>query len=370
MNILVIGGGIAGVSTAITLQRSLKKSHPSARISIIDPKPYTPVRWAALRALFSDAIRTAHMFPFSSFLTKNGISHIQATVVSLSPSEVVLDNDQTLAFDVCLVASGATNSFSILDAPPSELEERSKELADRGRDLLCKSSILIVGGGAIGAELAGDICGYASRDYIPKVTLVHSGPRLVPEMGEAASLKLKMQLETHGVRVVLSDRAIEEDGIWKLEKAGEEIEAEEVVVCTGLSSCSEFAAESLGDALDENGWFKVDDKFRVDGGEGRVFAVGDCTNCLDKKTGAYAIANKDVVAHNMALTVAALSSGTELATIEPKMKGKVNGPPIYLVTSGPTSGVTSTPIGAVTFGLPWVKNRTMFIFRAKQVMGL
>lgn len=370
MHVLIIGGGLAGLAAAA----SLRKKFPSElRLTLIEPKNYIEVPWATIRALFDTQIRQTSTFQLSSWAAKYNVTQIRASATSLTTTAVTLDNGSILAFDFCIIAAGAITSVPSLArrAEEKELEARRARMEADGKRYLNASSVLIVGGGAIGAEFAGDIAGYARREGKKvNVTLVHSAGHLVPEFSPKAAAKLKRQLDGLGVRVVLNERAEQKDGKWTLTGSGEVIEADEVIKSIGLQPCNGFLREGgLGSSLDEKGWIKTDDQFRVEGGQGRLFAVGDCCNQL-ANTGVNAMGQKGVIANNVGLALEALRAKRSSSTNERKMKHKTPGPPVFLVTAGPDSGVLGTPFGATMFLLPAIKNRNMFIFRARAELGL
>jgi NADH dehydrogenase FAD-containing subunit len=64
-------------------------------------------------------------------------------------------------------------------------------------------SILIIGGGPVGVELAGEIV----VDFpTKKVTLIQSGDRLIDFLGPKASEKTLKWLQSRNVEVILNDR--------------------------------------------------------------------------------------------------------------------------------------------------------------------
>ncbi|PXF47190.1 Apoptosis-inducing factor-like [Gracilariopsis chorda] len=379
MHLLIIGGGLAGLAAAHTIHRSAAKDD-TLTITVVEPKAYIEVPWATLRAFFDCRVSETCTMPMSNFLAKHPkVTHIRAKVTSLTKSEVTLDNGQKLSFDVCLLATGARKSLDILnayvsastsDSEEQALESRRDALAATGKNMFAASSILIIGGGAIGTELAADIAGFSAMQNGPKpsVTLVHSGNHLVPELRAKGATKVLNMVKDMGVKVHLQEKAIEKDGKWFLESSDQPIEADLVIKTTGVYPINDFMKVGLSHSLDDRGWVKVDDHFRVPGTEGRIFAVGDCCDAL-QKTGVNAMGSKTAVAKNIIKTLRALRQNmspdflTGLAT-------KAEGPPVFLITVGPKKGLAQTPFGALTWPLPQLKNRTMFIFRAKMELGL
>lgn len=81
----------------------------------------------------------------------------------------------------------------------------------KGERLLKAKHVVIIGGGLIGSELAGDL-GYAKKSQPDtKVTLIHSGSQLCPIMSQSASQELQSHLERLGVVVYLNEKVVKSD---------------------------------------------------------------------------------------------------------------------------------------------------------------
>ena len=137
-------------------------------------------------------------------------------------------------------------------------------------------SILIIGGGPTGVELAGEIVAY---DPNKKVTLVHRGSRLLEFIGAKASKKALDWLTSRKVEVLLSqsvDTNSAADGTYRT-SGGETITADCHFVCTGKPIGSSWLKGTIfKDYLDGHGKLVVDDNLRVRGLK-KVFAIGDIT---------------------------------------------------------------------------------------------
>jgi NADH dehydrogenase FAD-containing subunit len=138
-------------------------------------------------------------------------------------------------------------------------------------------SILIVGGGPTGVELAAEI----AVDFPDKkVTIVHKGSRLLEYIGPKASRKTLKWLKSRKVDVKL-DQSVDLDSFRNetyQTSAGESIEADTHFVCIGKPLASTWLGETfLKDDLDGNGRVQVDEYLRVKG-RSNVFAIGDITD--------------------------------------------------------------------------------------------
>jgi pyruvate/2-oxoglutarate dehydrogenase complex dihydrolipoamide dehydrogenase (E3) component len=136
-------------------------------------------------------------------------------------------------------------------------------------------SLAVIGGGAIGVELA-----QAFHRFGSSVTVLEAGPGLVgPEEPEAAVL-LTDVLESEGVdvRVGVSLQSVRHDGrLFTIASAeGRDVVAERLLVATGRHvDLAALAVASVG--LDETARaLDVDDHLHVTGADG-LWAVGDVT---------------------------------------------------------------------------------------------
>lgn len=136
------------------------------------------------------------------------------------------------------------------------------------------NSILIVGGGPTGVELAGEI----AVDFPnKKVILVHRGSRLLDFLGEKAGKKALDWLISKNVEVILG-QSVELDsasnGVYRL-SGGETVVADCHFLCTGKPFGTSWLRDTiLKDSLDIHGKLQVDSNLRVKG-HSNIFAIGD-----------------------------------------------------------------------------------------------
>lgn len=365
--VLVIGGGIGGASAIV----GLRKFHKNAEITLVEPKEFCEIAWAAYRSPFEPWVADASMYLLEPFCKKNNVTHIRGVVKSLSLDKAVMEDGKELVFDVCVVASGATTKWAALGRglPPDDGSKKSRieAVQKEGKKLLDSKSVLVVGGGMIGTELAGDIVAYANKEKKDmKVTLVHSGPHLCPEMSEAAAAVVKKKLEKMGVTVFLNESAVENDGKWSL-GTGETIDANHVVMTVGLSPINDFMT-GLGEGLNEFGFIDTDDYFRVKGCGGKIFSIGDCCTTLPN-SGSHVLVNISTIGNNIKVTLDAIATNQPLDNVD-GIKKFTPGPAVYLVTVGPKDGVMYSPLFHTQWFFPRLKNSTMFFFRVKSELGL
>jgi pyruvate/2-oxoglutarate dehydrogenase complex dihydrolipoamide dehydrogenase (E3) component len=200
-----------------------------------------------------------------------------------------LDVDGTaLEYDELMVATG-----SLPTMPPIEgLEAVGAWTSREGTSASAvPESLLVVGAGAVGCELAQFYARMGSR-----VTLVQSGDFILPRVDREAGDLLADVLREEGIDIRLNARATKVEranGTVRLELGTEELAAANILVATGRRPNTRgLGLEAIGVKIGQQG-IEVDD--RLSAGE-HVWAVGDVTGVslfthLGKYQGRIAAAN-------------------------------------------------------------------------------
>lgn len=224
-----------------------------------------------------------------------------ALKVSHKAKTVLLGSGKVLEYDYCIVAVGAQNASPC--EPPAglnTLEGIRAHFEAINAAIRASSKVVVVGGGAVGMEVAG-----AVRDAVSHATVavVHSGkapvdvslpgtdPALLTKFQErlvslSGQAKIDLHLGTRVANLTASDcpGGFKHDpaGNIKVElKNGTTLTADLVLWCVGTrSNAPELMSPEL---LEERSMLiKVDKHCAVEGAEG-LFAVGDCNNFKEPK---------------------------------------------------------------------------------------
>lgn len=370
MQVLIIGGGLAGMTAAT----SIRKFDKLVNITMVDPKDYMEVHWASVRSIFDPDIASKSTFDIQKWAVAKSVKVIRSSVTKLNPNDATLADGTVIEFNVAVICTGAQTKFPALGrGPPSaqakegsgSRDRRLAQLEREGKKYLEAKSVLVVGGGLIGVEFASDLAHYAKvAGKSIKITLAHSQNQLCPEFTPKAAAMVQRKLEGMGVEVVLNQKVAKEgDDIILLNK---KVDAEQVVWTTGVYSCnSPFLDKKY---LDQRGWVMVDEYFRVKGAEHSLFALGDCCDLLPN-AGSQILGTVGMIGKNVQVTLDAIQAGS-FENMEKKMRKVLVQPEMYLVTLGKEMGVAQTPCCHTQFMLPWVKNKTMFLFKPKSELGL
>ncbi len=222
----------------------------------------------------------------------------EVTGVDLDARRVHLDGGEVLAYDVLVVAVGATHSYFGHDdwaavAPGLKTVEDALEIrrrvlgafeaAERTPDDLARLlTFVVVGAGPTGIELAGAIAELAHHTLAgefdvadptqARVVLVEGGDRVLPALPEASSTAARRQLESLGVevRTGVMVTAVDPGGVTR--EDGERIEAATVLWAAGVQASP--VGGFLAAEQDRAGRVVVDDDLSLPG-RPEVFVIGD-----------------------------------------------------------------------------------------------
>ncbi|KAE8724880.1 kinase family protein [Hibiscus syriacus] len=285
--VVVIGGGIAGSLLAKTIQFD-------ADLTLIDPKEYLELTWANLRNMVEPSFADRSVINHRDYLTNGHI--VKSAAINITDTDVLTADGCHIVYEYLVLATGHT------DPVPITKVERLYQYDAENQKIQSAQSILIVGGGPSGVELAGEI---ASAFPGKKVTLVHKGPRLLEFIGTKASDKSLGWLRSRKVKVKL-EQAVDLSStsvgsqVYRT-STGESIKADCHLICVAKPLATAWLSETiLKTNLDKNGRLMVDEYLRIKG-RSNIFTIGDITDIPELKQGYLAHRHALVVAKNLKL---------------------------------------------------------------------
>lgn len=232
--IIIVGGGFGGIETARTLYKLLGNS---VSITLISDKGYFEY-YPALYRIVTGSSPIEACVPLSEMFHNTKVDIVIDKIVSIDTSvkEVTGISGIVYTADFLVLALGSQTAY--FDLPGlSELSFGFKSVGEAVRlkkhihDLFiahehpsvseCVSHfhIVIVGGGASGVEIAGDITSYLSQlaeshnveKSLITIDLIESSPRLMPMVHEKISHKTEARLRTLGVNIYLNRSLVKEE---------------------------------------------------------------------------------------------------------------------------------------------------------------
>jgi dihydrolipoamide dehydrogenase len=216
-------------------------------------------------------------------MKKNNITELDGWGTFTDPNtiEVALNGDgsaentETVTFDNCIIASGATTKL----LPGTQLSERVVTYEEQILIEELPGSIIIAGAGAIGVEFA-----YVLANYGVKVTVVEFLDRVVPLEDAEVSKELAKAYRKLGVDVLTSTRvdSIDDSGdqvsVTVTGKDGNQqtLQADKVLQAIGFQPRVDgYGLDKIGVQLTERGAIGIDGFCRTN--VPNIFAIGDVT---------------------------------------------------------------------------------------------
>jgi NADH dehydrogenase len=314
-HVAILGGGFAGVTAAINLEKEFR-ADPTVAFTLVSETNallFTPM----LAEVAASSLEPTHIStPLRSSFRRTSVVRSQVSGIDLANRRVHLsDREETLPYDHLVLALGAVSR-----APPGDgIAEHALEFktladaicirnhvidafdrADAERDEAKRRALLtfvVAGGGFSGAELVGGLNDFARgmlADYpnlLPeelRIILVHSRNRILPELSASLADYALERMRARGVTFELNARlsVARPGGVTLKRKEPEPAEFEiatETLVWTAGAVPNPLLQE-LAIERDKRGAVVVEDTLCVKGNAG-VWALGDCAVVPDAKTG-------------------------------------------------------------------------------------
>lgn len=363
MDVVIFGGGIAGA----TLARALARDYA---VTVVDPRDFIEVPMAATRNIVEPAFAGPATIPFAEALP--GVRHVRGRLVEWTQDGGAIEGPdgarRMVAARVAVLATGSRFANPLMRSSEGTMESRKALYQAYNGRIEAAHRILIVGGGPIGVEIAGEI----SEAWPGKsITLLDRGSRLLKGSSEALGAEVLRILRSRDVTVLLGEELVSLPSTNPFAPGGAVTTAEGraiaydlLIWATGGRPETGYMARHLTALLDETGRIRVDAYLRV-AGLSTVFAVGDINNVPENKMAVHILGQAKAAEVNIRAV---------LSSKEPSAAYKAQtGNPMMLVALGPRTGVSHLPVlGVVRAG--WfnrmIKARDMLVPRFRKAFGL
>ncbi|KAF8994493.1 FAD/NAD(P)-binding domain-containing protein [Cyathus striatus] len=365
-SIVIIGGGHAGTTLARLL--SPKLSPEKYTLTLINPRPFSIWLPAMIRVSTSpqDELEEKALMPYTHLFQKTG-TIVQGEVKSIkkdaSGGSVVLENGEVIKFDILVLATG-----SIWEGPlhlANEKEEIDKALKRERDEVANAKSVVLVGGGAVGNEYAGEI-----KDIYP----VRYGSNNCPWDSKLLNAaypdkvrdKMADNVRARGVKLVLGeyiDSTETKDGVVTC-RSGKTIPADLVIPTRGARPNTALF-HALGEGtLTPTGQVKVNKHLQLPAFSD-IFALGDIVDIKEQKQAAKVAGHAAVIADNILLALGERKGALKEYNVGAEM---------IVITNGKDGGVTYMGfLWGLLFG-NWVtktlKSKTLLVPMGRSAIGL
>ncbi|MFB9110023.1 NAD(P)/FAD-dependent oxidoreductase [Flavobacterium gyeonganense] len=297
MNIVIIGGGFAGLNLAKELL-----NHPQIQVTLVDKNNYNffpPLIYQVATAFLEPS---SISYPFRKFFAgKKNLQFRLGELLSVVPAEnkVVLNNGE-LSYDHLVFATGAETSYFGMEnvmknaIPMKTLNDaivmRNTLLKNLEKAAICKEirkrrkllTIVVAGGGPTGVEVSGMFAEMRKNILLKEypeldttasnVYLVDGGDALLAPMSEASQKDTLEALTKLGVVVKLNSKVTDyvDDTVYF--ENGETIKTKNLIWAAGVTAkiFEGMPAESYG-----RGRRMATDAFNKVNATENIYAIGD-----------------------------------------------------------------------------------------------
>ncbi|CAE7101786.1 unnamed protein product [Rhizoctonia solani] len=362
-NIVVVGSGGGGLVLVKALQKQINPE--THQLVVVEKRDYY-AHWPALvrgSVTLEGSVGENSLIPFDRAFDPS-VRLVRSVAKQITSTEVVTESGERIAYSHLVLATGSLWNSAL--ALPDSREQALDHFEAFRKQLEVANDVVIIGGGAVGLEYAGELAHYYPNT---KVTLVHSLPELTNDTYPAKFRKSLLDGVTKlGVRVILGDRlsaqSSAQDGHVTTEK-GVRLRADLVINATGGKPNTSVVSTFDESALTSKGTVLVTPELNVKlaSGARNVWAIGDIIEWPEQKMVFKAsMGHAPIVAENI---LASIKGG------KPKQyQGK---PEMILITLGPKGGRANMPfLGGIVMG-DWMaakaKSAELFVSTARASLG-
>jgi len=353
-SVCIIGGSFGGLSCARNLMDDFN-------VTVIDQRDFFEYTPGVLQLLVKPSMFKDLCFPLSLL---EGVNFCHGTAVDVHDGSVDFlphgsGEAQRVKFDFLILACGSNYSEGIKPDPREfGMQQREEGWRARAEEVAKASSVLVVGGGPVGVELAAEI---VEKFPSKSVTLVDAHQSLCETFASSSSKRYMLEwLTRRNVRVLLGHRCIPQgsDGAVRTFLVGEEtVRADRVYWCLGGRPMTGFLKDSkMRFTLKDDGSILVSDHLLVYN-KSNIFAVGDAISIdglPDEKLGHTAEIQAKLVCNNIRSSL----TGSRMHHYIPSLESRM-----YCLSLGKYSG--SVRLGHFTlngfvaallkWGIEWTK---------------
>ncbi|MDP4038721.1 MAG: FAD-dependent oxidoreductase [bacterium] len=293
--VIIVGGGFGGIATALSLA---KQKNPNIQAVLISDKVHFEYQ-ARLYRVVNGYCALEVCIPLGKIFKKYNIEIIEDFIesVDLGKRELVGNSGSRYFYDFVILAMGSQTTY--LDIPglkefsfgfksiqealklKSHLHKVVEECKDSiPEDKTKLAHLVVVGGGASGVELAGELAIYMRRltkmhglDYsFVTIDLIEAAPRLLPIVDEKVSNKITNHLRKLGVNIFVN-RAVIKEEVEQVFLKDMQMKSATLIWTAGVKP-NDLYGQIKGLNFDKRGKVIVDKHLRAKGHQ-NVFVIGD-----------------------------------------------------------------------------------------------
>ena len=324
-DVVIVGASFGGLAA----QRELS-GRKDVRVTLIDFKDYFEYTPGVLRCFVQPSFLSHLTCPLPT--PRNG-ERLRGAMCGANDQAVVVRDahgaERNVPYDYLVMAVGSTYADPIkpLQSEPT-LADRTAAWTAAAAKLKTANTVIIVGAGPVGIELAGEILTVYPNKH---VIFIDMAPKILPGFDEAAYTHVFAWLKKRGAELMLGEAIDEIKTESVLLKSGQEVEADVVYKCVGVMPNTSMLKGGMFEGKGFRGSVDVNDHLQV-ADHPQVYCVGDMMNHASRelKLGHTAEVNAHLAAHNILADL----HGKPLLTYPRGVTGADNTPKIWCLSLG------------------------------------
>ena len=345
--LLIVGGGHASLPLLVHARRIAEAD--GAEVVLVSDRPelwYSGMTPEWLGGVYT---RDDVTVPLGPICEREGVRFRvgRAVAIDRAAREVELADGRREPYDVLAVDVGAVNpgeaDGAVHTKPLWRIEDLGRFL-DEAADAAEAPSLVVVGGGAAGVEVALNVTARTGLDRL-SVTIVEPAGRLCSGLPARFGSWAASTLRQRGAEVRLGERveSVGNDGVRLA--PGDTLPADAVLWATG--SVGPSLLREAGLAVTERGFARVDSGLRSIS-DGRVFVAGDAAAVAGHehlaRIGVHAVKQGPVLRENVGRALAALADGLDPTAAKLRPFRPYPVAPLLVSTGEPTGWWLAGPV--------------------------
>jgi NADH dehydrogenase FAD-containing subunit len=287
MKVVILGGGFCGAVIAKKLNR-----YKELEVTLFDTKDYFEYSPSIWKLLLHPSYHRRLIIPYRQFLNRTRI--ITDIIRNVTPEYVETEKEK-LVYEYLVVSTGIDYPVFLKNKENVFTIKSGTEVTQYSEKVAKATTILIIGGGLIGTEVAGAL---ARSTPEKQIILVHPHDRLLERNTKAVSHYAKKYLEEHGVQLIFKEKVVDHrNGIF-ITDTQRRITADLGIWCAGITSNPWYLSTFLPSVFTEKKALKVNQFLQLEGYK-NIFVGGDITSTPEEKTAASADRHGRIISENI-----------------------------------------------------------------------
>ncbi|KAJ1567933.1 Apoptosis-inducing factor 2, partial [Nowakowskiella sp. JEL0078] len=329
VKIVIIGGSYGGKRVVENLLKNFKENPNAIEVTIIEKRAEFQHIMSNVRSIVDVVFAEKTWLSMNSFLGINNnprFTVITGETKEVHPREVILTDNRRISFNYLVYATGTRLPAAFA---PKSLDSKSGLLEQKSYADIIKEarSVVLIGGGPISIESAGEI-----KSYFPskEVTII-SGTKFLLGASDDGWIPTKFaqtlekKLVSKGIKIILGEKVdlakyglISSSGISVGKKTiltsnGIEVVSDTQIIAVGGYTPNSDPIKTLGDdVLDSQGFVKVLPTLQLQREEYKhIFSLGDVAATGGPKMGVQVQNQAIVLASNLSTIINSIGSSSK-----------------------------------------------------------